>query len=131
MSMNPTTTDFAPDLALLGAGYWGKNLARNFNALGALHTLCDSNPQILSAYGPDHAAVAKTADFARVLQDHAIRKVVISTPAVLHYQFAKAALEAGKDIYVEKPLCVELAQAEALVKLAEGKERILMVGHLL
>jgi UDP-2-acetamido-3-amino-2,3-dideoxy-glucuronate N-acetyltransferase len=129
--MNTNTPPFARDLALLGAGYWGKNLARNFNALGALHTLCDSSPEMLAAYGAEYAAVAKETDFARVLQDGAIRKVVVSTPAVLHYQFAKAALEAGKDVYVEKPLCVELAQAEALVKLAEGKERILMVGHLL
>src|SRR5665647_486597 len=131
MSMNTNTQPFARDVALLGAGYWGKNLARNFNALGALHTLCDSSPETLAAYGAEYAAVAKTTDFARVLQDGAIHKVVISTPAVLHYQFAKAALEAGKDVYVEKPLCVELAQAEALVELAEAKERILMVGHLL
>jgi UDP-2-acetamido-3-amino-2,3-dideoxy-glucuronate N-acetyltransferase len=131
MSMNSTTTAFARDLALVGAGYWGKNLARNFNALGALHTLCDSSSDTLTAYGAEYAAAAKETDFARALQDGAIRKVAVSTPAVLHYQFAKAALEAGKDVYVEKPLCVELAQAEALVKLAEAKQRILMVGHLL
>ena len=131
MSMNTTSTAFARDLALVGAGYWGKNLARNFNALGALHTLCDSRPDILETYGAEYAAVAKATDFARVLQDGAIRKVAVSTPAALHYRFAKAALEAGKDVYVEKPLCVELAQAEDLVKLAGAKGRILMVGHLL
>ena len=131
MSTNATTCAVARDLALVGAGYWGKNLARNFNALGALHTLCDFSQDTLAAYGAEYAAVAKTTDFALALQDGAIRKVVISTPAVLHYQFANAALEAGKDVFVEKPLCVELAQAEALVKLADAKQRILMVGHLL
>ena len=129
--MNSTTNAFARDLALVGAGYWGKNLARNFNALGVLHTLCDTSPDTLAAFGAEYASVAKTTDFARMLHDGAIRKVVVATPAVAHHQFARAALEAGKDVYVEKPLCVIVAHAEDLVKLAEANQRILMVGHLL
>jgi UDP-2-acetamido-3-amino-2,3-dideoxy-glucuronate N-acetyltransferase len=132
MSMNTTTTTAdACDVALVGAGYWGKNLARNFNALGVLHTLCDTSPDTLAAFGAEYASVAKTTDFARMLHDGAIRKVVVATPAVAHHQFARAALEAGKDVYVEKPLCVIVAHAEDLVKLAEANRRILMVGHLL
>ncbi len=129
--MKPTTASFERDVALVGAGYWGKNLARNFNALGVLHTLCDTSPDTLAAFGAEYASVAKTTDFARMLQDRAIRKVVVATPAVAHHQFARAALEAGKDVYVEKPLCVIAAHAEDLVRLAEANRRILMVGHLL
>src|ERR1035441_10537446 len=130
MSMNTTTTTAcARDVALVGAGYWGKNLARNFNALGVLHTLCDTSPDTLAAFGAEYKSVAKTTDFARVLQDPIIRKVVVATPAVQHYQFAKAALVAGKDVYVEKPLCVVVAHAEDLVKLAEANRRIMVFRH--
>jgi UDP-2-acetamido-3-amino-2,3-dideoxy-glucuronate N-acetyltransferase len=119
------------DLAVIGAGYWGQNLARNFNALGALHTLCDSSTDTLASYGSQFSTVAKTSEVKAVLQNPAVRKVVVSTPAVLHYEVAKASLEAGKDVYVEKPLCVELAHGQELVRLAEQRQRILMVGHLL
>jgi UDP-2-acetamido-3-amino-2,3-dideoxy-glucuronate N-acetyltransferase len=119
------------DLALVGAGYWGKNLARNFNALGVLHTLCDLNPATLAAYGSDYSAVRKTGDFGAVLADPAVNKVVIAAPAALHYGLAKAVLTAGKDVSVEKPLCLDETEAQGLVELAKQKGRILMVGHLL
>jgi UDP-2-acetamido-3-amino-2,3-dideoxy-glucuronate N-acetyltransferase len=119
------------DLALIGAGYWGKNLARNFNALESLHTICDPSRVILDSYGVDYAAVQKTSGFDAVLADPAITKVAIAAPAVLHFKLAKATLLAGKDVYVEKPLCLETADAEELADLAEKLGRILMVGHLL
>jgi len=119
------------DLALVGAGYWGKNLARNFQALGALHTLCDRSAELLATYGADFAAVRKTGSFDDVLADPAVTKVAIAAPAVLHHRLAKAALLAGKDVYVEKPLCLDIAEAEELVALAGQHGRILMVGHLL
>ncbi len=127
MSASTTTRD----LALVGAGYWGKNLARNFHALGVLHTLCDRSVEILTSYGADYAAVHKTTSFDEVLRNSVITKVAIAAPAVLHHQLAKAALLAGKDVYVEKPLCLDIAEAEELVELAERLGRILMVGHLL
>jgi len=116
---------------LIGAGYWGKNLARNFLKLGALHSLCDANAATLAGYGADYAAVRKTAATADLFQDPAVAKVAIAAPAVQHYALAKAALEAGKDVFVEKPLCLDLKEARELVALAEAKKRILMVGHLL
>jgi UDP-2-acetamido-3-amino-2,3-dideoxy-glucuronate N-acetyltransferase len=120
-----------PKLALVGAGYWGKNLARNFHALGALHTVCDSSQATLDSYGTDYKSVQKVTDFADVLADKAIAQVAIAAPAVLHFKLAKAALEAGKDVFVEKPICLDLAEARSLVALAAAKERVLMVGHLL
>ncbi len=126
-----TVSSFTRDLVLVGAGYWGKNLARNFNALGALHTICDSSPDRLAAYGAEYGAVVKERDFKKVLKNPALRKVVVSTPAASHYEVAKACLQAGKDVFVEKPLCVVLGEAEELVSLAEAKGRVLMVGHLL
>lgn len=119
------------DLALVGAGYWGKNLARNFQALGVLHTLCDRSAEILGSYGNDYAGVKKVESFDSVLGDPAVRKIAIAAPAALHFRLARAALLAGKDIYVEKPLCLDIAEAEELVELARTQERILMVGHLL
>lgn len=119
------------DLALVGAGYWGKNLARNFHALGALAVLCDRSAEILAGYGADYAAVEKTDSFEAVLANAAVKKVAIAAPAALHHRLAKAALLAGKDVYVEKPVCLEVADAEELVALAEARGLILMVGHLL
>lgn len=124
-----TTT--SPTLALVGAGYWGRNLARNFHALGALHTLCDRDPAVLEGYDQAYTGVRKTTDYDAVLQDTAVRQVAIATPAALHYRLARAALLAGKDVFVEKPLCLELEEAEELIQLARRQQRILMVGHLL
>jgi UDP-2-acetamido-3-amino-2,3-dideoxy-glucuronate N-acetyltransferase len=119
------------DLALIGAGYWGKNLARNFHALGALHTLSDLSSAILDTYGVDYAGVRKTQVIDEVWTDPAITRVAIAAPAVLHYRLAKTALLAGKDVFVEKPLCLDLSEAHELIELARVHGRILMVGHLL
>lgn len=121
----------SPDLALVGAGYWGKNLARNFHALGALHTLCDKSAEILASYGADYTGVRKADSFEAVLAAAAVTKVAIAAPAVLHHRLAKAALLAGKDVYVEKPLCLNVEDANDLITLAKQTGRILMVGHLL
>jgi UDP-2-acetamido-3-amino-2,3-dideoxy-glucuronate N-acetyltransferase len=99
--MNPN--DSPRDLALIGAGYWGKNLARNFHALGALHTLCDNQPATLAAYGADFTPVRKTTRLDDVLADPAITKVAIAAPAALHYQLAKACLESGRDVKASAP----------------------------
>ena len=119
------------DLALVGAGYWGKNLARNFNLLGALHTLCDQSQATLDSYQADYAGVQKTSRFDDVLKNPAIKKVVVAAPAVLHFELVKSALLAGKDVLVEKPLCLEARQGAELQVLAAGKQAVLMVGHLL
>ncbi len=118
-------------LALIGAGYWGKNLARNFHALGALHMLCDLSPAILESYGPDYAGVEKTTSLESIWSNSAVTLVAIAAPAVHHYSLARTALLAGKDVYVEKPLCLLAEEAEELVAMARAGGRILMVGHLL
>lgn len=131
MSASSEQTLAAPALALVGAGYWGKNLARNFRALDALHTLCDRDAAILGGYGEGYEAVRKTQDYDTVLNDASVTQVAIAAPAVVHHRLAQAALEAGKDVFVEKPLCLDPAEARELIELAERRERVLMVGHLL
>jgi UDP-2-acetamido-3-amino-2,3-dideoxy-glucuronate N-acetyltransferase len=120
-----------PGIAVVGMGYWGKNLVRNFHQLGVLSLVCDSDPAIRDLVAKDYAGAQYRASFAEVLADPAVKGVALATPAVKHYEMAKAALEAGKDVFVEKPLAVEVKQGEELVKLAAARGRILMVGHIL
>ncbi|HKY36987.1 MAG TPA: Gfo/Idh/MocA family oxidoreductase [Polyangiaceae bacterium] len=119
------------DLALLGAGHWGKNLARSFDGLGALGVVCEASEAALESIRRQYPQVRTTSSYAEVLADPKINKVAIAAPAALHYELAEAALKAGKDVYVEKPLCLRLEHAEALVKLAGSSGKVLMVGHLL
>jgi UDP-2-acetamido-3-amino-2,3-dideoxy-glucuronate N-acetyltransferase len=120
-----------PTLALVGAGHWGKNLARNFNTLSALHSICETNDSLLHSYSPMYPHVNLTSDFSSVLANEAITKIAIAAPAAQHYSLAKQALLANKDVFVEKPLCLHPQEAEELISLAEKRGRILMVGHLL
>ncbi len=119
------------NIAVAGCGYWGKNLVRNFAELGALHTICDADPGLLEGFRSHYAHVNTETDFQRVLDNREIAGVVVATPAVLHHSMVKAALLAGKDVLVEKPLALEVPQGEELVALAEKQKRILLVGHLL
>lgn len=112
-------------LALIGSGNWGKNLARNFHAFEVLHTICDLKETI------QFPGVAFNSHVPSVLQNPEITQVVIAAPAALHYTLAKQALLAGKDIFVEKPLCLNITEGEELIALARSKNLILMVGHLL
>src|ERR1035437_8974508 len=109
----------ARNVAVVGGGYWGQNLVRNFAELGALHSICDSKPQNLSRLGQLYPSVKTEPDFNRILADDEIKGVVISTPAIFHYTMAKQALEAGKDVFVEKPLSLTLAEGQELVNLAQ------------
>jgi UDP-2-acetamido-3-amino-2,3-dideoxy-glucuronate N-acetyltransferase len=119
------------NVAVVGNGYWGKNLARNFFEIGALHTVCDNNPLVEANVRAKYPLVTYRRDFADVLQDDNVRGVVISTPAVMHFAMAKHALLAGKDVFVEKPLALSVAEGAELVELAAKCSRILMVGHIL
>jgi UDP-2-acetamido-3-amino-2,3-dideoxy-glucuronate N-acetyltransferase len=118
-------------VAVAGMGYWGKNLVRNFHALGALSVVCDSNTAVEAACQKEYGKVRFVPEFRDVLSDPSIDAVALATPAVTHYRMARAALEAGKDVFVEKPLAVEVDQGRELVGLAEAQRRILMVGHIL
>ncbi len=119
------------NVAVIGNGYWGKNLVRNFFDLGALHTVCDGNPLVEANVRAKYPQVTYRRDYADVLLDDQIRGVVLATPATLHYDMAKRALAAGKDVFVEKPLALNVAEGEKLVELAAKCGRILMVGHIL
>src|ERR1700738_3849180 len=122
---------FQVSVAVVGIGYWGKNLVRNFYQLKALAGLCDFNNGVKESYRLDHPGVKLYHDFGEVLSDSSLTAVALATPAVTHYELAKAALTAGKDVFVEKPLAIDLIQGKKLVKLATNKNRILMVGHIL
>src|SRR5258708_34586118 len=118
-------------VAVIGVGYWGKNLVRNFYELGTLVALCDSNQLLEEDYKKKYQGVKFCTNYQEVLSDPSIHAVALATPAVSHFEMAKAALEAGKDVIVEKPLAIDVKHGEELVKLAEEKHRILMVGHIL
>src|SRR3954471_14146163 len=95
-------------VAVVGVGYWGKNLVRNFHELGALAAICDSRDSIEAECRQQYPGVPCIRDFAAVLADKSITAVAMATPAVAHFDMARAALEAGKDVFVEKPLAVEV-----------------------
>ncbi|MCK6626356.1 MAG: Gfo/Idh/MocA family oxidoreductase [Anaerolineae bacterium] len=117
-------------VAVIGCGYWGKNLVRNFNQLNALKLVCDLTPAgraTAAALSPQAAIVA---DVQRTLAAE-VAGVVIATPAETHYDLARQALMAGRDVFVEKPLALTYAEGSHLLRLAKERGRILMVGHVL
>ncbi len=119
------------NIAVVGCGYWGKNLVRNFAELGVLHTICDSSPETLNRFENLYPDVERETSLEAVLSGDEIKAVVISSPAALHYTMARQALLAGKDVFVEKPLSLKVEEGEELVELAQERGRVLMVGHLL
>ena len=106
------------NVAVVGVGYWGRNLVRNFHDLGALSVLCDAERSVETNCRQEYAGVRFCHDFRAVLSDPSIDAVALATPAVTHYEMAKAALEAGKDVFVEKPLAIDVRHGESLVELA-------------
>src|SRR5215831_12583054 len=127
--MQNTQRNARVQVAVVGVGYWGKNLVRNFHELGALGVLCDSNQRLEEDYKKKYPDVRFCTEYRDVLSDPSIHAVALATPAATHYELAKAALQAGKDVLVEKPLAIDVRHGEELVRLASGKGRILMVGH--
>lgn len=119
------------NIAVIGAGYWGKNLVRNFHKLGVLHTICDSNQAQLDAFAARYPDSRLTPSCSDVLTDDSIAAVAVATPAEFHAEMACNALEAGKDVFVEKPLALRVQEGEDLIRQAEERRAILMVGHIL
>jgi UDP-2-acetamido-3-amino-2,3-dideoxy-glucuronate N-acetyltransferase len=119
-----------PAVGVVGCGYWGKNLVRNFHELGSLKVIYDVDQTRLVALRQKYGT--PTCDsYEKMLEDPDLQGVVIAAPAVQHYALAREALEAGKDVFVEKPLALHVEEAEELTQRAEERGRILMVGHLL
>lgn len=119
-----------PRIAVVGAGYWGKNLVRNFHQLGALACVCDTREEVLSEVRRDYSVPA-CSDVESVLSDRSIEAIVIAAPAVQHYELTRRALLADKDVYVEKPLALHASEGQQLTDLAAERKRLLMVGHIL
>ena len=118
-------------VAVVGAGYWGKNLVRVYHELGALKLICDSNEVLLEKLKAQHPGVETCLAFNDVLLEEDIKALVIATPAETHFTVAREALLAGKHVFVEKPLVLDESEAETLIALAEERNLVLMVGHLL
>ena len=125
------TSNRLPNVAVIGCGYWGKNLIRNFDALEALAMVCDATVAGRGLAAEIAPQVEVVSSIDRVLAASEVAGVVIATPAETHYELAGQALEAGKDVFVEKPLALTYEQGAHLVKLAEEKALLLMVGHVL
>ena len=118
-------------VAVVGCGYWGQNLVRNFHQLGRLRVICDVDRNRLEQLQSTYEGVEICDSYDEVFARQDIEGIVIAAPAVQHYPLAKRALEMGKDVFVEKPLSLHVEHAEELTQLAEKNGRVLMVGHLL
>lgn len=120
-----------PNIAIVGCGSWGKNLARNLFNIGVLAAVCDVDPIRLLDVRKKYGNLNVTTSFSDILSDPEVNGVVIATPSHTHYSLARLALLASKHVYVEKPLARGYLQAQELNHLASVKKLTLMVGHLL
>ena len=120
-------------LACVGAGYWGRNLVRVFDSIPdiRLKTVCDSNADIRKGMRAQYPDAEVAAAYDEVLADDEVEAVVLAVPAIRHFAAARAALEAGRHVFVEKPMTLSGSEAEELVELGERQGCTLMVGHLL
>jgi len=122
-------------IAVFGAGAWGQNIVRTLSELGHLGAVCDPSEACLEAaqkiVGDKAKNVRWSVQTEDILKDNDIAAVMVATPAETHYEVGKKVLGAGKDLFVEKPLTVDLKEGQKLVKAAESAGKILMVGHLL
>lgn len=124
------TADSA-SVAVIGAGYWGKNLVRNYHQSGALKLICEKNTTLLHHLKAEYPGVETSLTFRDALKRTDIQAIVVATSAETHYALAREALLSGKHVFVEKPLALYEPEAEELVALAGDRNLTLMVGHLL
>jgi predicted dehydrogenase len=129
----PQSGDERIGLAQVGIGYWGRNLLRNFASLpgATMRVACDAREDVLAGVAKQHPGVRTTTRFDEVLSADDVAAVVVATETPLHYAMARRALEAGKHVFVEKPMAQTVEEAEELVSIADGRGLVLMVGHLL
>ena len=118
-------------IAVIGCGMWGRNIVRNFYSLNVLDTVCDIDEENLKKVTEQYPGVKVTRDFNEILNNKEITAVAVVTPSHTHYKLVKAMLEAGKNVYVEKPISTVAQEARDLSELAHAKGLVLMVGHLL
>jgi predicted dehydrogenase len=118
-------------VAVVGLGYWGPNLVRNLHELPSADvvTICDLDEGALDAIQRRYPAIQATTSIDEILCDDSIEAIAVATPVSTHSPIARRALEAGKHVFVEKPLAASSGEAEALLRLAEAKGLVLMPGH--
>lgn len=119
------------NIAVVGCGYWGKNLVRNFFELDSLYAVSDTSLEKLENMKNQFLGTVVYSKFDDVLADKNVKAVAIAAPAGLHYDLTKKAILAGKDVFVEKPLALKASEGAELAALAHANGRILMVGHVL
>jgi len=124
-------TQTQPNIAVIGSGYWGKNLVRNYHQIGALKLICDKNETVLTSFLEQYPGIDTCIALNDALSHKDIQGIVIATPAETHYTLAREALLAGKHVYIEKPLVLKEEDGQDLIHLAKEKNLVLMVGHLL
>jgi predicted dehydrogenase len=119
------------NIGVVGLGYWGPNLVRALNELPATDVpwMCDLSPSALEALGRRFPSVQQTRDLDEMLADPDLDAVAVVTPVSTHYELAKRALEAGKHVFVEKPLASSFKSAAELVRAADERDLVLMPGH--
>src|SRR5215469_5782518 len=118
-------------VGVIGYGYWGPNIVRNFYAIDGfrVHMVCDKSHECLQRVAKAHPAVQVTSDASEVMKSPDIDVVAVVTPVWTHYELAKAALNNGKHVFVEKPFTFNSRQAEELIELADKKGLKIMVDH--
>jgi len=116
-------------IALVGCGNWGKNIARNLYEMGSLACIYDTNKELSETLNNEYTL--PTYDLNKIFEDININAVVIASPAITHKDLAIQSLKSNKDVFIEKPFCLSLTDAQTLAELATNRNRVLMVGHLL
>ena len=119
---SPITSDQSseaeiPSVAIIGGGYWGKNLIRNFYNLNSLKLISDKNDTILSGYKDQYRGIETCLALTDVLSSKDVQGVVIATPAETHFNIARESLLAGKHVFVEKPLVLREEEGQELIEL--------------
>ena len=118
-------------IAVIGYGMWGKNIVRNFYNLNVLDTVCDLDPETREKIQTLYPSINVISDMQEIIDNPSITSVAVVTPSHTHYGIVKKMLEAGKNVYVEKPISTVAKEAKDLMDLANEKGLVLMVGHLL
>ena len=118
-------------MGVIGYGYWGPNIVRNFNSTEGLNiaSICDLNPDRLKRAKRSYPGIELTTDANEILSSSKIDAVAVVAPLAMHFDLAKRALENGKYVFVEKPFTQTAAQAEELIELADRKKLKIMVDH--
>ncbi|MBT3469816.1 MAG: Gfo/Idh/MocA family oxidoreductase, partial [Opitutae bacterium] len=119
-----------PKVSIIGAGNWGKNLIKTFSELGSLESIVELNPSIREQMAQDYPNMRVLDNYETLLASE-IDAVAIATPASTHFSIARKFLEAGKDVFVEKPITMSVDETQQLVDIATSSGNVLMTGHLL